>query len=616
MKKYRIIIILFLAVNTLISCEGILDPSSNSTFTEETTFSNLDFAQKAVFGIYDNLVHLNMYGSDVLFYKTGSDIEHLYGALDNQRRSLAQYTFDEGNTLITTQWNMFYACIERANLCIDNMPKSAIWNGEYANQARALYAEAIVLRAFCYSELVFHWGDVPFTTHSTQDGDNFYLPKTNRDEILEFLVEDLKNAEEYLPWMTTTAERISKGFLKGLRARIALAYAGYSLRNGTHKTERGRNWQQYYQIANEECKAIVQNETHRMNPSFENVFRGLHAFNQDLTNKEILWELPFGRAKSGRLAQVLGMRFCTSPADPVYGRAVGEFSPPLSWYYTFTRGDKRRDFSIELFNYMNRTMNGLNDRLSKQQLVQVHQMGHSKWRRSLITPAMGGGEASRTETGVNFPIMRYTDVVLLLAETENEINGGPTQIAKDALAQVRQRAFPEALWDKHVTHYIDSVSASKEKFFNAIVDERGWEFGGELIRKADLVRWNLLGDRLDKMKSDFMKIIDNDPEFDWVPDVLYWRLSPTNDEVIEIYNKDFRVDPANAPAGYTAEPWFGKLKGKIWTGAAMDQYDQAVDYVNVVVRGYNKTKNNHLFPLSTGVINASNNTLTNDQLVP
>jgi hypothetical protein len=84
---------------------------------------------------------------------------------------------------------------------------------------------------------------------------------------------------------------------------------------------------------------------------------------------------------------------------------------------------------------------------------------------------MGGDQKSATYTGVNWPLMRYADIVLMFAESENEING-PTQAAKEALSLIRQRAFPEELWYSKVVNYIDSVSTSKEDFFNAIVDER------------------------------------------------------------------------------------------------------------------------------------------------
>src|SRR5207237_9400156 len=89
----------------------------------------------------------------------------------------------------------------------------------------------------------------------------------------------------------------------------------------------------------------------------------------------------------------------------------------------------------------------------------------------------------------------------MVAEAENEVNYGPTALAQEALLKVRQRAFPAALWNTKVDAYIASVSAGKDAFFNAIVNERAWELGGENIRKFDLVRWNLYSKKIAEMRN-------------------------------------------------------------------------------------------------------------------
>ena len=132
-----------------------------------------------------------------------------------------------------------------------------------------------------YHTLVRVWGDVPFITSSTQGNSDFFLPKTDRDSIYEFLIQDLKDVEDYVPWMSSTTERISKGFIKGLRARMALSYAGYSLRNKTFETRRGRNWQDYYPIARQECLEVMESGKHQLNPSYENIFRTICSRVQD-----------------------------------------------------------------------------------------------------------------------------------------------------------------------------------------------------------------------------------------------------------------------------------------------------------------------------------------------
>lgn len=603
MKQSKILKFLIFVVCIFIctSCKDFLQTKSNSKFTEKSIFDNLDFATKEIYGIYTNLTEGDLYDYNLLFFKCDNDIECTFAVNDGARNSLAHYAGDAGSSLIKQTWTRFYQTIERANVAIDDLPKGALWDGEYSEQAHRLYGEALTLRAQCYYELVSLWGDVPFVIKSAQAGDNFFLPKTNRDEIYEYLINDLLEAQKYVPWMsdTKTAEKINKGFIKGLRARMALAYAGYSLRNKTFETKRGRHWEEYYKIANQECKEIMASGKHQLNPSFEQIFRNIHSYTQDVQYGEVLFEIAYGRLISGRVAQTIGMQFATSPADPKYGRAASEIAVNMHYYYTFDRADKRRNTSVELFNY------GSTSYPSMQRPIGITGFRPSKWRRSWINPSMGGGLKDVQYTGVNWPIMRYTDVVLMFAETENEING-PTLLAKDALISVRKRAFPQEVWQDKVIHYVDSVSENKDKFFNAIVDERAWEFGGEMVRKYDLVRWNLLGDRLDRMKTITDNILNrpNDPPYNFVPTYLYWKYKSDN-ETIEFLNPDYRL-PNTTMAGYTRAGWFASM-----TAASITSF---YNNFNLVGNGYNKAKNNHLYPISNDLIVASNGSLSNDQL--
>src|SRR5690606_5418336 len=193
-------------------------------------------------------------------------------------------------------WRSLYGTIEKANICIDNLPISEIWEDKATSQeARYLYGEAITLRSFCYHLLIRHWGDVPFITKSAGGDSDLFPLKVDRDSIYESIIKDLKDVEDYVPWMgttisTQTTERINKGFVKGLRARLALHYAGFSLRNRTFETRRGRNWEAYYEIARQECKEIMESGQHQLNPDFEDIWKTICSYGMDLSYKEVLFE--------------------------------------------------------------------------------------------------------------------------------------------------------------------------------------------------------------------------------------------------------------------------------------------------------------------------------------
>ena len=139
------------------------------------------------------------------------------------------------------------------------------------------------------------------------------------------------------------------------------------------------------------------------------------------------------------------------------------------------------------------------------------------------------GNTSEGNTGINFPYMRYADVLLMFAEAENELNG-PTDAAKNALKQVRERAFRGAANKAEKVDGYVSALGTKDEFFKAIVDERAWEFGGENIRWKDLVRWNLYSQVLYKnfwkyygMGCDRDDSYDVDGNFNDLPNDFYYR---------------------------------------------------------------------------------------------
>jgi len=108
----------------------------------------------------------------------------------------------------------------------------------------------------------------------------------------------------------------------------------------------------------------------------------------------------------------------------------------------------------------------------------------------------------------------------MAAEIENELSG-PTAAAP-YLKQIRQRAFAQADWAVKVDAYVNALT-SKELMFNAIVDEHAFEFCGEMERKSTLIRWNLLGEKMDEalLKMDNLRNLTG--EYSDVPANLYYK---------------------------------------------------------------------------------------------
>ena len=161
-------------------------------------------------------------------------------------------------------------------------------------------------------------------------------------------------------------------------------------------------------------------------------------------------------------------------------------------------------------------------------------------------------------TGINWPLMRYADVLLMFAESENELNG-PTADAKEAFARVRRRAFETVDWSEKVDQYMTTISSSKQTFFDAIVNERAWEFGGELTRKSELIRWNLYKEKITETVNALQKLADDaNLGIGTLPDYIYAKTN--SDGTLTILNRDYMQVAAPADPAYVRYQWLIALK--------------------------------------------------------
>lgn len=519
----------------LIGCDDYFTPESKSDYRPNYVFQNVELASQALNGVYAALCDDNLYSKKASFYYSmNTDIENISGNTDAGRRAIARYCANPTNSELYGPWSSFYAAIEKANCCIFGIENSNIaiyGNAEQKVAMHKLLGEALCLRALLYFDLVKNWGDVPFHTVPTYVSRSISLTPSNRSDILDALIHDLTIAQNWLPWAKEmgTIERVNKGFAKGLLARISLYNGGYTINPLTEQIERKNNYLDYYKIANSECREIIERGCHSLNPSFENIFKKECEYQQDIQSYEPLFEIPFGRLVSGELGYFIGVKH---EENKLYGKSeAGMYATP-NYFYSFDKEDNRRGTTCACHKY---------NSSSQQELTSITSLTLAKWRKEWITPAITG---SAKYTGINFPIMRYADILLMFAETENELNGGPTLIAKQALKEVRKRAFCDSLHAEKVESYVNSL-LSKENFFDAIVNERAWEFGGECIRKYDLIRWGLLESKLNDCKNQLIAIQKREGIYSYVPLKVYWKYNPVS-QSIEIAN----IDETNPKSGY------------------------------------------------------------------
>jgi hypothetical protein len=576
-----ILVLVILLPATQFSCEKFFEYEPVSLFSNENVFNNADYTRQAVLGIYQLMTLDEGYSKRLsMYYGVDTDIAMCSGSFDNGRRGIARYGANSGNSEIEKPWRNLYAAIERANICISNIPESPLYNeGTEEQQAemKRLHGEALTLRAIFYYELIRNWGDVPYKTVPSKAGDDFSLPKTDRDIIYEDIINDLLLAAELVPWRSEVPEdeRLTKGAVKGLLARIALARSGYSLRR-EGGMQRGSDHLTYYQIARDQCKEIMESGEHTLNPDFADVFKTHCERQLDTRYGESMFEVGMGIYRSGEVGYYVGNRINESSR---YGKADGGIRALPVYYLSFDSLDIRRDITVAHYE-----IDGENYRLARE----FADIFIAKWRREWIKPIFPGSDKYN---GVNWVMLRYSDVLLMFAEAENELNNGPTADAIDAFSQVRERAFAGNV-DK-----MPSIPTDYTGFFNELVKERAWEFGGECIRKFDLIRWNLLDQKLAEAKEELRKIQAGESPYDKLPRQLVWR---NDDEDLVYLNFHYNMDSAQI-ADRDIEMWPN----------VTDWADDITEDFIISIAEYFEPNRKELLPIHQSILDANAN-LKND----
>ena len=541
-RIYKITLALIFSLGVFTSCEDYLEVTPVSSFGPDYVFSNVTNATKAVAGVYAALGGDNGYGIRLsMYYPLDDDIMMGQGGNpfpDNERRDIAHYNVQPSNTQIRVPFNQLYTGVERANICIVEIPRMAMYqNGtEFEKrELRRLHGEALTLRAQFYLELVRNWGDIPAQFSPSSSQPDLFLERTDRDVIYDQLLVDLAEAAELLPWATasSSSERITQGVARGMRARIALYRGGYSLRLD-RTMRRGSDHMTYYQIARDETAAIIASGSHSLNPSFEDLFRGSILAKRREPNGEIMWDIAMTGGGSSFGDSKLG--YYNGPRWNNLGNSALTILP--TFFYSFNENDQRRDVSVAPYN-INQDFTIVARNLQT--------MVDGKFRRDWITNPVSVNSTAQY-FGLNWPVIRYADVLLMFAEAENEINNGPTPAAIEAFNQVRLRAFggDAAL--------IGTAPAGYQGFFDAIVQERAFEFSGEGIRKYDLIRWNLLESKLNETKVNLAAMVAGTGEYANLPTTMYYEAGATE---LNWLNSFYQPQPTTAPAGSASVSWVG-----------------------------------------------------------
>lgn len=633
------------------SCSSFLEQSSPSVFTPDVVYEDIDMTYKVLMGVYSKFnedATYSQYLGIILNCQSDSEIRSFTynNPTSDDGRATTNYKPQITSSMVTKAVSALYVAIERANVLIEGIEGSSLYASGNSDVVK-MHGEAITLRAQCYRDLIRMLGNVPFKMEATKtDLSNVYLPKTDRFVIMETLIEQLVQYAGELPWRQDTPERVTQGYARGLCAQLALMRAGWNYStDGTWIEPDAADAKPFYQIAMEQTKKVIDEGGYSLVQSssaysgFENLWRTVCQ--RQYADSEVLFEIGFVLSRSSEFGYTIGPRLRTT--TPAYGYATqGQIFAPIEFFYSYHPDDTRRPVSVYCTEYRDISdtgefANGVTSStgISENIISNPQEFRVGKWNTMWMPSDFASASFAantKTGTGVNFPMMRYSDILLMYAEAAYNYSGSATALAREALKTVRQRAIP-TLSDAEFEQYL-----STKTFMKAIKDERRWEFVGEGIRKWDLIRWGELHTAIATSKTLCKAIygesgtrsynfefktrkVNGETVQRTIPQTVYYRYDDNNEMILDA---NFDYDRAKAPsADYFSSTnggcWFWDAEGKAKSTTAK-QYDQYIDNLAIGLFEDDATGYGHLYcpfyPIPSDMIRDYNGVLKQDYGFP
>ncbi|WP_339711488.1 RagB/SusD family nutrient uptake outer membrane protein [uncultured Kriegella sp.] len=486
MKKYIYAIHILLA-GFLTSCVN-LDTEPTDYATSLSYYSNETEVEYALNGVYDKI------GSNYIF-GGGDCLSTLFDTTDQMwvstSPSVGVYDYPASDTRVSIIWRELYTGIERANVLLKNIHDAEMDE----DQRMVTIGEAKFLRAFYYFMLVQNYGDIPLKTEPTQSANDVNFARTNASAVYDFIYAEMMEAESLVNPITdySYAERVTKSAVQGILARVSLYRAGFLNR----KDRSEEQIREYYTNALFWAEKVINSGLHDLNPDYAQVF--INLIQDKYETKESIFEIGhftdgasgvFGTAEIGDLGNNNGIPQRLTQ----YGFSGAQFrlQPKLfkAFEYNDEYQDVRRDWCIADYLFVRDS-----DPPEKEYWIDVEGEAYEdpnkllyrrigKFRREYELQE----DKIKNYNSTNNPILRFSDVLLMAAEAENELNG-PTPKAHEYLNRVRLRAQISEI--KNI--------ASKDDFLKIIQNERYTELCFEGFRRMDLIRWGILVEQMREM---------------------------------------------------------------------------------------------------------------------
>lgn len=404
------------------------------------------------------------------------------------RQNVADWVDDKNNTVTASKYFNDYIGIERANIILDQIANA----GFDAADKNNITGQTEVLRAFFYFDLVQFYGAVPLNLHTVSAPAEAFLPRSPADSVYSAIISDLTDAITKLPPAVTFPQTgyASIGTAKMLLANVYMV-------------------QKKFDLALPLLQAITQ-LGYSLNTTYNNAF-----LTTNKNSAESILEVQYSQAGGSSAAQysqfiywfippVSNSMVITGTPTNALNNAGSNDVPTQDLIASYEPGDARLPVSVAVIEgHYDGTGNFVPDTL-KSILNNVTAPGETSllFCNKYLHPSTTPGE-----TDDNWPIYRYAEALLSLAECLNET--GQSAAALPYLNQVRTRAglTPSSTTDQTALRAV-------------IAHERRIELAFENKRWLDLLR---TGQAIPVMTAFAQHLKQTDPT---VPSAAYVNIGP------------------------------------------------------------------------------------------
>lgn len=442
-------LIIGLLVLANFSCTDFLTEEPKSSLSPETFYNDDAQARMGVNGIYSSLRNNFVTGYDLKYVPTDLIVKPSW----SMDEGLGDYTFGSNNGRLQLMWKNHYLSIKDCNSTIDAIEAKRA----QIPSADRFIAEARGVRAFLYFDLVRWYGDVPLVLHpaKTPNGSELKVPRDDKKVIFTQILEDLDFASK-----NSVNKNANNGFQYGrfsqdaawaLMAKVHLYIASITKRDNKVVLE---DADAHFAKAIESAKRVIDNGNYKLTSYYPDVF----DYQTEVKAQE---EVIFcsnrltGDGTGGWTGMVFGIQGAVEhgaawgmASSSDFHRSIYEKSDSIRRLWNCPRVTIQANGTLKGWDYP-AYYQGLNPTAEKNDGA-TFSIG--KFRRyPLVNPAAYNYQ----NFGMDEPLIRFADVLLIYAEAYNELHRGPgaytpssslsldgktVQSAYDAVNVVRKRA--------------------------------------------------------------------------------------------------------------------------------------------------------------------------------